>query len=214
MNKKIIGIIILAIILIGIIITAIFGLNFDLKYREHKEIEIYIKQEFNNNDIKEICKEVLDNKQVYVSKIELYEDMACVIVEDISDEELEKINTRINEKYGCDNKVEDLVVTQIPREKGRDIIKPYIKPIIISFVIIELYVLVYLFIYKNYGKEVKEINITKCMLELLAATLIVGLLYSSILAITRLPVNRLTLPIGVLILFIPSVLKFINNEKQ
>lgn len=214
MNKKIIGAIIIGIVLAGIVITCIFGLNIGLKYREHKEIDIYIKQEFEDKDIKDIAKEVLGNREVIISKVEVYKDMVSIAVDNISDEELNNLNNKINEKYSLDNKIDDIVVSDVPREKLFDLTKPYIVPTIISFVIIELYLVIYVFVYKKYGKEVKDINTIKCVLELLAATIIIGLLYVSVLAITRLPVNRLTIPTGILILFVPSILKFVCPSKN
>ena len=50
-NTKIILSILLVIILAGIIITAVIGLNFDLKYKQAQKIEIYIEKQFDIKDI-------------------------------------------------------------------------------------------------------------------------------------------------------------------
>lgn len=211
MNKKIVGAIIAVIILVGLILTFTMGLNFDLIYRQHKEIDINLKQEFENKDIKEIAKEVLDGKEVVVRKVELYKDMVSIAVEDISDEQLQNLNTKLNEKYGLNNEVEDLIIIDIPNEKGMDIIKPYIGPTILSFVLIEVYLLIYLVIYKR--KE-NEVNIIKAMFEYLCGSAIIELLYLSVLAITRLPINRLTIPIAMILFIGTAILKFRNNKQD
>lgn len=211
MNKKIVGAIIAVIILVGLILTFTMGLNFDLIYRQHKEIDINLKQEFENKEIKEIAKEVLDGKEVVVRKVELYEDMVSIAVEDITDEQLQSLNTKLNEKYGVSNQVEDLTITNIPNEKGIDIIRPYIWPVVISFILIEAYLLIYLIVYKRNGNEV---NIIKAMAEYLCGSAIVELLYLSVLAITRLPINRLTIPIAMVLFITAAILKFIKNKQN
>ena len=74
-NKKIVGAILTLIILAGIIITSIWGLNFSLNYSNHKVIDIYIGQEFENKDIYQIAKEVLGDVKIEIQKVELYEDI-------------------------------------------------------------------------------------------------------------------------------------------
>jgi len=211
MNKKVVGGILAGIILIGIIVTFVFGLNFDMLYRNHKQVEIYIGQEFNDDDVNQIVKEVVGNKKVVIKKVELFKDMASIEIEDISDEEINNLNTKINEKYSLDNKVEDIIVTNIPKESAKDIIKPYILPVIISFVILEVYLAIYVLVYNKTNKEGKNVNIIIAMLEFACGTILVQLLYFSALAIFRLPVNRLTIPFAIVLFITTSILKFIKK---
>ena len=132
MSKKIVGAIAIAIIVIGIIVTAILDINSDLIYRKHQEIDIKIGKEFEDKDIEAIVNEVVENEKVSVSKVELFKDMATIRIENITDEQLSQINTKINEKYEIDNKVEDITKIEVPRAFGLDLIKPYIFPVIIS----------------------------------------------------------------------------------
>ena len=80
-------------------LTATIGLNLNLMYSNHKRIEIYLEKEFDNNDIYKIAKEVFGNEEVKVQKVELYEDIASIIVKDATDEQLEQLSSKINEKY-------------------------------------------------------------------------------------------------------------------
>lgn len=210
-NKKIIGIILALIVLAGIIVTCIYGLNFGLNYTNHKEVDIYIGKEFENQDIYAIAKEVLENKKISVQKVELYEDMVSIKVKDITDEQLESLNTKINEKYGIENTIENIVVTNVSNVKLRDLVKPYILPVAISFVIIIIYLVIYNAVYSHMGREVNGIKI---VLKAIASIILVQLLYLSILAITRLEINGLTIPVAIVLYSITTIVIFVKLEKE
>lgn len=67
-SKKIIILLTVIILIAGIAVTIIKGLNFDLKYQETQNIQINIEKEFNDSDIKQITKEVLGNQQLCFKK--------------------------------------------------------------------------------------------------------------------------------------------------
>ncbi len=210
--KKKIGIGIIAIIIvIGIVVAAIFGLNFSFEYSNHKEVDIYIGQEFENKEIQEIAKEVLGEQKIVIQKVELYEDMVAINTKDMTDEQLENLNTKINEKYGIENTVEDILVTEVPSVSIVDIVKPYIIPAIISFVLVMVYFIVYIAIYKHKGND---INMPKALAETVIGIVAIQLLYFAILAITRLPINQFTMPIAVVLFILTTIAKLCNNEKK
>lgn len=210
-NKIIIEIILTLIVLAGIIVTCVWGLNFGLNYSNHKEVDIYIGQEFENQDIYTIAKEVLENKKIEVQKVELYEDMVSIIVNDITDEQLESLNTKINEKYGIENKVESIVVTDVPNVRGRDLVKPYIVPVAISLGLIIIYLIIYNVICSKMGRKVNAIKTT---IKAIVSIIGVQLLYLSVLAITRLEVNALTIPIAIVLYVIITIAIFVKLEKE
>ena len=210
-NKTIIRILFALIIIVGIVITCIKGLNVGLNYSNHKILDIYIGQEFENKDIYQIAKEVLGNKEVIVQKVELYEDMVSIRVQDITDEEISNLNTKINEKYSLENTVESIQVTDVANVRLRDLVKPYILPISISFVVIIIYIAIYNAVYKRKGREV---NNTKTLLETVVSIIGVQLLYLSLLAITRLPVNTLTIPVGIALYIITTIVILVKLEKK
>lgn len=151
MNKKtIISIICWIVIVIGIITAWTIKVNIGLEYSEHTEIDIYIGKQFDSNEIKNIASEELQNKTISINKVEVYEDMVCIKVKgEVSSEQIEKLNTKINEKYGTENKTEDIVITKVPKVKCIDLIKSYIWPVIISIVIIIIYMVGIFFILKK-----------------------------------------------------------------
>lgn len=210
-KKTIIGIVFALIIIAGIAVTCTIGLNFNLKYSKHKEIDIYIGKEFENTEIKEISKEVIGTNEVIVQKVELYEDMVSIAVKDISDEQLANLNTKINEKYGIENKVEDITIEDVSNVRGRDLVKPYLKPVIISLVVIAIYLVIYLAIYSHLGRK---ISIVKTIAKFLGSVLGVEALYLSIIAIARLPVNELVIPVGIIIYAITTIVILCKLEKQ
>lgn len=210
-NKTIIKIILALIILAGIIITCVYGLNFGLNYGKHKEVDIYIGQEFENQDIYEKVKEVLENQKIAVQKVELYEDMVAISAKDITEEQLSELNTKINEKYGIENKIEEIVVTEVSNIRGRDLVKPYILPVSISFAIIIIYIIIYNLIYAHMGRKV---NTIRTLAKAITSIIVVQLLYLSILAITRLEINRLTIPISIVLYIITTIGIILKLEKK
>lgn len=150
-NKTVtLSIVIVVIIILGILFTSIFRLNSNLLYKAHKQIDISIGKEFENEDILNIIKEVTENRQVVVQKLEVYEDMVSISIEDISDEELESLNTKINEKYELENTLANSVkVTKIPQVEFIDYIKEYIMPTIVACVIVLIYLAIYILIKKR-----------------------------------------------------------------
>lgn len=186
-NKILIGLAI--VILVGIIITVAVGFNVDMCYRDYNLVDIKIGQDFNINDIKTITNEVFQKQNVEIQKAGVYSDNVVIKVNNITDEQKNLINTKINEKFGINNSVDDIKVNYIPSYKLRDIIKPYIIPLIITTVLILAYMAI----------RFRKIGIAKVISQAVILTIIAELLYASIIVITRYPVNRLVMPVGVVI---------------
>lgn len=205
--KKIIWSITAFILIAGITITFFMGLNFGLVYSANKQVDIYIGKQFENDDIKNIVKEILNTDEIIVQKVEIYEEMVTVTAREITDEQLEKINTKINEKYELENKAEELTVVTNSNIRFTELLKPYLWPVVISIVIMGTYAVI---VYKKLG-------ILKVIGKFLCASVIVEAVYMSIFAITRLPINRLTIPIGIAVYVIALFVifnKFENNNEE
>jgi len=189
-NNKIIYIVLACIILVAAVIIGFKGLNFGLEYSSHKELQVYIGKEFENNDIKKIVKDVIGNKEVIVQKVELYEEMVQITVKEISDEQIEAINAKINEKYGLENTAaEDVLQMDSANLRGRDLVKPFIFPIALSLIIILVYA----------GIRFRKINIFEILGKIFGMNILAMCLYVSILAITRIQINLLTVPAAIAI---------------
>lgn len=209
MKKKIVYAILAFIIVIGTIITLTIGLKADIIYSKNVEIDIYIGKTVEIKDIKNLVNEVFPNERIIVQEIELFKDMVSITIPEKSDEELkektELLNTKINEKYGTENTVEDNIsITHNPKIKLSNILKPYIAPVAISAVIILVYVAV----------RYKKLGIFRTIANYALYTLAVEAVFLNMIAITRFPINRFVIPIG-LVLYVTTitVLSFINEKR-
>ena len=188
-KRKIINKIIIAILLIvlvaGIIVIALKGLNFDIMYSDAKRIDLYIEKEYNEKELKQIVKEVLGNQEVTIQQIELYGDAAVVVSKEITEEQKQEIINKVNEKYGSDIKAEDINIVTVPRVRGRDMVKQYIIPFVVASAIIAVYLIT------RYHK----LGILKVLLKTIGIVVLAQLELLSIMAITRIPIGRITIPL-------------------
>ncbi len=210
MKKKVIYGIILAVIIVGAIIIATIGLNVDLTYSKNVRLDIYVGKTIENKDIEQMVKEVFGNGRIIVQQVEVYGDMATVLIEeknaDNIDEKVESLNTKINEKYGVENKAEDNIqVVHQPKIKISSLLIPYIMPLTISTVVVLVYVAI----------RFRKLGILKTLGLYVISILVSEALYLSLLAITRIPINRLVIPIGLLIyILVITVLTVIQEKKH
>ena len=147
MKKRIIYGIILGVIIVGAIIIATMGLNADLTYSKNVKVDIYVGKTIENNDIKQIVKEVFGEGRIIVQQVEVYGDMATVLIEeknaDNLEEKIETLNTKINEKYGVENKKEEAIqVVHQPKIRLSSILNPYIMPLAISTIAVLVYAMI------------------------------------------------------------------------
>ncbi|MBR4261346.1 MAG: hypothetical protein IKQ33_05310 [Clostridia bacterium] len=201
-NKIFIGL--SAIILIGIIVVAIFKFNVGYSYKNHMMIDVKIGKEYNVSDIKNITNEVFGKQNVEIQKSGTYSDNVVIKVENVTDEQKELLNTKINEKFGIENSVDDMKVNKISSFRLRDIAKSYIIPVGISMLLILVYMIV----------RFKKIGIKKVLIQTVLLTVIAELLYVAILGIVRYPINRLVLPVGVVIYLAMITVLTASFEKE
>lgn len=183
---KIISIILIIIFIIAIVLTGIRGLNVDLNYAEGVSVLFDINDQFNAKDIEKIAREVWPDGQIIVQKVEVYDETALIKVSSVNDEQLQSLADKINEKYGLELQISDLTVQYNSNVQIRDIVAPYVVPMLIATALIVVY-------YSIRFRGVREI--LDLLIKLIFAE---GILYS-IYAITRLPIDVLTMPIGMII---------------
>lgn len=203
--KKVIIALIACIVVAGIAITCVMGLNYELMYSKNTQFDIYIGKEFQDQEIQDIVHEVIgQNKKVITQKVEIYEDMVTITVPEITTEQIEQINQKINEKYGLDNTIEDIQVVNNTKIRGREMVKPYVLPVAISFIII---LIVLTIIYRKLG-------IMKVLGNVIGYTFLVQALYLSVIALTRVEVNRFTMPIAIALFAMTQLAVVIKLEKK
>lgn len=203
-KQKVVSIIIAVIIIAGAIVTGIMGLNYDLRYQETKKIELYISKDFEISDIKAITDEVMGKSPVIIRKVEVYEDSVSITAKDITDEQKQSIIEKINEKYETELSADSTQIQTIPHTRGRDIAKPYIAPFVIATVIILLYMAV----------RYRKIGIGKTLLKTILISVVAQATLLSVIAITRIPVGRLTIPMIVAVYMLTLVGLTTNFENK
>lgn len=203
-NNKIGYLIIILVVVVGIIMVALKGFNFELKYQDAKRIEIVLNKDFEESEIKQIAKESFGGQKVLVQKLEIYEDAVTITAKEITDEQKTDLVNKVNEKYGTELKTEDISVIDVSHTRGRDIITPYIW----SFVIVTIVILVYMMI--RYYK----LGSLKVLAKALITLIVVELLLFSIVAITRIPVGRATIPLMLSVYVLTFLGLTCNFEKE
>lgn len=132
--KKIISAIIAILLVVGTIMIFATGFNLGVDYSEAKKVTIYLGDDFALEDIRVMTDEILPNQEVKLEKLRPFEDVLSIVTTEISDEQIEKLNEAINQKYGMENVVDDFVVSDLPAASFQEIVSPYI-PTILIFVI-------------------------------------------------------------------------------
>ena len=141
-------------------------------------------------------------------EIELFEDMISITLpdnrtDDELDKKVEELNNKINEKYGIENKVEDIEIIHNPKIKLTSIIMPYALTLGIGMAIILVYVAI------RYRKLGTIKTVFKYILTIIGSEM----LLLSLIAITRYPVNRIVVPLGLILLLVQITVLGFKNEK-
>lgn len=192
------------IILIGIILVATLGFNVNIAYKGYNLVDINIGKDFNISDIKSITDEVFNKGYVEIQKTGAYSDGVAIKAYEINDEQVNLLNTKINEKFGIENTIDDIEVNYIPRNRLRDIIKPYAIPLATATILILIYMCI----------RFRKLGVSKIIYQLVSLVIMAELLYGSIIAITRYPINRLVMPAAVIIYISVITVLTRNFEKQ
>lgn len=207
MNKKIFYAILICVIIAGAIVIATMGLKTDITYSKNLRLDIYLGKEYTREDIETIAKEVFGNERMLVQQVEYYGDMFSITisqdVEDI-DTKIEQLTNKLNEKLGLDLKKENITKEYQPHIRLSSVLKPYLLPLAISMVVILAYVMI----------RFRKIGIWKTLALYVLTVLASELLYLSILAICRIPINRLVTPIGLAIYVVVITVITARQEKK
>ncbi len=188
-SAKIIIALIAIILIAGTIMLCTKGLVFGLNYEDSKKVEINLGKQFEEKDIKEITNDVFGKQPVLIQEIEVYKDAVSITTTEITDDQKANLIAKLNEKYGTDISTDDITIEANAHIRGRDIVKPYI----VSFAIATVIVLVYLSI--RYYK----LNSLKVLAKSIGIMLFAQLILLAIIAIARIPIGVLTMPVVLLI---------------
>ncbi len=203
-KSKIIIAILALIIIAGIIITLTVGLNFDLRYKESKSIQLYLETDFNVSDIKQITDEIMPGEKVIIQKVEVFEDTVKITANNITDEQKQGLIDKVNEKYGTELSADSIEIESTPNTRGRDIIKPYIVPFGIATLIILIYMAV----------RYRKIGVIKTLLKTIIILVVAQAVLLSVMAITRIPIGIVTVPLVITVYLLTLIGLTTYFEKQ
>lgn len=207
--KKIVYAILICVIIAGIVIIPTIGLRTDIIYSENVEIDLYVGKVAEKKDIESIVKEVFPNERVLVQQIEVFNDMYSVTLQDNrTDDKLkakvEELNSKVNEKYGVDNKAEEISIIHNPKIRLSSILIPYAVTIGISLIIILVFV----------GVRYRKLGVIRTLITYILSIGLAELFLLSVIAITRFPVNRLVIPVGLVLFLIVVTILGLKNESK
>ena len=163
--------------------------NIGLKYSNNVQLGVNIGKDFDIKDIKSIASEVFENQRVIVQYIELYRDMVKITVEDATDEQIELLNNKINEKYEIQNEVSSIEVTKNDGVDIKNLVKQIAIPVAISAIIIIAYAMLVF----------RKIGVWVVLYRLLIALVGTQAILMSVYAIVRLPVNNITSIVSIVV---------------
>lgn len=182
MKKKILYGLLALVLIVDIIITATAGLRVSLYYGEGYSIKVSEKDTIDKADIEKIAKEVFE-KDYLVQDLELFKDSAVIKVKEVSDEKIQVLVDKMNEKYSSSLTKDDVKVEHVSNVKIRSLVEPFVIPTLIATALVLVF---YAIRYRG----------AKQMLELIKYLVLTeGALYT-LHAIFRIPVNTMTLPIA------------------
>lgn len=203
-SKKILILGMILLILAGIIVVALKGLNVSLMFGKHEVVEIKLNSNMNLDIMKQICDDVFQNKEYVVKELEVFGDSVQINVKSITDEEKANLVNQVNEKFETQKTVEDLNINPVSNKRIRDVVKPYIVPMAISFGI----VFVYIFI------RFRKINPIKIILDFMLKLFLTEAILLSIVAIVRIPVSELLINLAMILAVAELVSAIAKSEKK
>ena len=204
-TKKILIFSLIILILAGIIIVALKGFNVDLMLQKHDSIEYIIGKDFEVKDIKQITKEVFLDKKVVIKTIEVFDDAVSINVSSITEEEKNTLIAKLDEKYNNGEQTANIYIISNPPIRIRELIIPYIIPTIIAFGLI--YVVEEIKLYKSIKKSYLKI------LQSIIRVIVLEMSLLSLIAICRIPVSLVTIPVLLVVAMIELILYF-NKDTE
>lgn len=184
--KKMCILVSIVLIIVGIVLFAVMGFNYNLSYGDAKRITISMKDNFAIEDYKSISKEVFGDAEV--EAISTFNSGVSIKVKDATDEQLDTLVSKINEKYGYEYTRDDLTVTKLAKIQVWDLLKQALIPIVSATLVIFVYILI------RYRKE----SFAKLILNSFVPEILSVLLVLAVYLIFRVPVTNILLPVVLL----------------
>lgn len=180
--------------------------KFNEKYSISQKIHVSIGEEYAVEDVQAIANEVFSKEDTVVNKTKDNESYAEIEANLLTEDDLDKLNSKINERYNLSNEASSISATNIikkstmPRVRLIDMAKQYLLYTIIATVLVLAYFII------RYRKQ----GISKVLINTIATLIFAELLYMAIIAITRVAINKLVI-IAAFAIYL-AVLTYLNNK--
>lgn len=191
--KKISLLVSIILIIVGMIIFATIGFNYDLSYGSATRIIVPMKDNFEIKDYKNITKEIYGNAKVEL--VSVFKDGVSIKVKDTNDEQVNNLISKVNEKYGYEYTKDDLKITQVPKVEVFDILKQIIIPILTAILVILVYMII----------RYRKLRLVNIILNLFIPVILSQLLVLAIYLIFRIPVTNVLLPLMLSVYIISTI---------
>lgn len=188
-KNRLVYVIIAIIIVAGVINTYLNKFIFSLAYDSSVRMDVYIGKDYDTEEVRNLVKETVGTNDVIIQKVETFNDMVAITARELSEEQKKNIIDKINEKYETEITLDEVSVTNIPHYDGTDLLNRYVLPMVISAIVILIYIAI------RYNK----LGIVKMPIRTILWSIIVELLYVSIISLARIPVSFYTIPLGIVI---------------
>ncbi len=188
-KNRLVYVIIAIIIVAGVINTYLNKFTFSLAYDSSVRMDVYIGKDYDTEEVRNLVKETVGTNDVIIQKVETFNDMVAITARELSEEQKKNIIDKINEKYETEITLDEVSVTNIPHYDGTDLLNRYVLPMVISAIVILIYIAI------RYNK----LGIVKMPIRTILWSIIVELLYVSIISLARIPVSFYTIPLGIVI---------------
>lgn len=203
-SKKIILLGIILLIISGIVVVALKGVNVSLLLQQHESMTVYIGKEVNLDDVKNISKEVFGEKEVLVRGVDTFSDSINITVESITNEEKTSLIEKINEKYGTLFTADDITINSNSNVRVRDMVKPYFKPVIISTVLIIVYMII----------RFRKVSVVKLLSKVFGIVILTEAVIASIIAVCRIPLTATMINLMAVVAVVELIIYINNLEKE
>lgn len=195
-------------IMIAGTLTIVFkGLNYNLMYDKNNQVEIYFDKTIEEKDLNKLLDTVFGKQKTIVQKLNGSEKYLLITTKNLTNKQKEILVQKFNE-INIENKItiNDLVIYENEKINLIENYKKYLLPITISLFFVTTYLITK---YNRIGK-------IKIIYYILGSIITIQYLYLSIIAITRIPINFITIPISLMILFINIFILsvFFENIKE
>lgn len=203
MKKKILYGLAALVIILGIIMYFVHGVNIGNIYGENTKLGLYIENGINLDEVKTMVSESFNGKKAIYQDVEYFGEMVLITLPPVTDEELDSFIAKINEKYELEYNKEDLNIIAMPSISLGEIIKPYLLPVLLTIGLSIIYIAI------RYHK----LGIVKMIVELIIMVAIIESIILSIYVIVNIPIDLTIIPVSLLGLGIALICTTVENNR-